>query len=102
MPFIAYGGAISGGSDYRYKDFLFRNASSDDLLLISVGVIIAYIIYHCLGDIFTEIGNYLGTTLYNIIIKLNSVSYIPVILTTLTVIFIGFAIYKTKKYLKEK
>ena len=95
LPFIGY--LAESVTHAKYKDFLFRNDISNVSLLVSGCVVICNIIYYGLGDIFTKVGNYLEKALDNLILKLNSISYIPVILTTLTVIFIGFASYKTKK-----
>lgn len=99
-PFIFY--LLESDDKIRkYKDFLFKNDMSDVLSLISMGFIIASIIHYGLGDILAKGIDNLGKALYNLITKLNSISYIPVILTALTVIFIGFAIYKTRKQLKD-
>lgn len=103
LPFIAYLSQLDTDNTKKYKDFLFENDCSDILLLVSSGCIIILCVLHSsLSNIFTKAFKNLVDTTYNLIIKLNSISYIPVILTILTVIFIGFAIYKTKKYLKEK
>lgn len=103
LPYITYVATWDNPNfKYKYKNFLLIDDVSDGLLLISACFIIGSIIYHCLGNIFAKVYKYLGDSLYNLILKLNSVSYIPVILTTLTIIFIGFAIYKTTKYMEEK
>ena len=99
LPFIGY--LAESVTHEKYKDFLFRNDISKFSLLVSGSIAIGYIIYYFLDDIFIKVGNYLGKALDNLILKLNSISYVPAILTTLTIIFISFAIYKTRKQLKD-
>ena len=97
LPFISY--FAESFTNEKYKDFLFRNDISDCLLFTSMGFIITYAACEVLNDNFNKTN--LRKILSNLILKLNSISYVPAILTTLTVIFIGFAIYKTKKQLKD-
>lgn len=101
LPFLAYC-STERISEVKYKDFLFNNDVSYKLLLIEGIFVIVSIIYYYLVDILAKGVDNLVKALYNLVIKLNSISYIPAMLTTLTVIFIGLAIYKTRKQLLKK